>query len=329
MTRDSSIYLSDILEYGRRIIAALGSLGPDELVADEFRFQAIIRYFEILGEAVNKLGPRFRGVHPEIEWSGAVALPNRLIHGYANVDPAILVQTARRDLPTFLIAIERLMNSARRSVVKICGLSTSETLDAALGASADMVGFVFFPKSPRHLSYEQAADLSGQVRGRAAIVALLVDPDDAVVEATLQAAKPDMLQLHGSETPERVAEIRARFGRPVMKAVGIAAPEDITRAESYRDVADRLLLDAKPPADPKALPGGNGLSFDWRLVAALDPALPFMLSGGLDPDNVGTAIALTGARAVDVSSGVESRPGQKDPARIEAFIRAARAAWNA
>jgi phosphoribosylanthranilate isomerase len=179
------------------------------------------------------------------------------------------------------------------------------------------------------VTLETGRALSNRARGRAIRTALLVNPDDALLAAVVEALDPDLIQLHGSETPERVAAIRARFGRPVMKAVGIAEPSDLTAVAAYAPVADRLLLDAKPPKTADALPGGNGLAFDWRLLAGLDPATPFMLSGGLSRDNVAEAIALTGARSVDVSSGVESRPGEKDPAKIEAFVKAARAGFAA
>lgn len=212
-------------------------------------------------------------------------------------------------------------------LVKICGLSTAETLDAALEAGADMVGFVRFAKSPRHVELEAGRLLSFRAKGKAQRVVLVVDADDAALAAAVEALDPDLIQLHGAETPERVAEIRARFGRPVMKAVGIAETADLPGVERYRAGVERVILDAKPPRTAAALPGGNGVAFDWGLLAGLDPALPFMLSGGLDPQNVASAIALTGARAVDVSSGVETRPGQKDPAKIEAFVRAARAAF--
>ena len=215
-------------------------------------------------------------------------------------------------------------------LIKICGLSTPETLAVALDAGADLVGFVRFPRSPRHLDLEEGRRLSAQARGRALRAALLVDPDDAELDAVMAALDPDWLQLHGAETPERLAAIRARTGRPVMKAVGLAEAADLAAVARYAPAADRLLLDAKPPRDPGALPGGNGLAFDWRLLAGLDPRLPFMLlSGGLTPDNVAAAIALTGARAVDVSSGVESAPGRKEPQRVEAFVRAARAGFAA
>jgi phosphoribosylanthranilate isomerase len=212
-------------------------------------------------------------------------------------------------------------------LIKICGLNSLAALDAALGAGADLVGFVRYPRSPRHLGLEEARALSVHAKDRALRVALTVDASDAELSDIVRAIDPDILQLHGDESPERVGAVRARFGRPVMKAVGIAEKSDLAALRRYAGVADRLLLDAKPPKTAEALPGGNGLAFDWRLVAGLDPALPVMLSGGLAPDNVAAAIELTGLRALDVSSGVERRPGEKDPAKIEAFIRAARAAW--
>ncbi|WP_349370186.1 phosphoribosylanthranilate isomerase [Salinarimonas sp.] len=216
----------------------------------------------------------------------------------------------------------------RSGLVKICGLKTPETLDAALAAGADMVGLVHFPRSPRHVEVDAAADLAERARGRAEIVALVVDPDDELLAALAERVRPDLIQLHGKEPPERVAAIRERFGTPVMKAVGIAEEADLARVPPYAAVCDRLLFDAKPPKTTDALPGGNGLSFDWRLVAALDPGRPAMLSGGLTPGNVGAAIAATRMRAVDVSSGVESAPGVKDPIAIAAFTAAARAAWR-
>ncbi len=208
--------------------------------------------------------------------------------------------------------------------VKICGLSTPDTLDAALSSGADLVGFVHFPKSPRHVPFDRARLLSRQARGRAERVVLLVDPDDILVAAALEAVEPDWIQLHGRETPERVAAVRAMTGRPVMKAIGIAGASDLPGISVHAG-ADRILLDAKPP--PSAdLPGGNGHAFDWDLLdgAMLPPGT--MLSGGLDPENVGRALARTGLRAVDVSSGVETAPGAKCATRIAAFIAAVRAA---
>lgn len=214
------------------------------------------------------------------------------------------------------------------TLIKICGLSTVETLDAALDGGAELVGFVRYARSPRHLELAAGRVLSARARGKALRVALTVDAGDEELAAIVETLDPDVLQLHGEETPERVASVRARFGRPVMKAVHVAGPADLDSIPDYAEVADRILLDAKPPETAAALPGGNGLAFDWRLVAGLDRKLPFMLSGGLTPDSVATAIALTGACAIDVSSGVEDRPGVKSPAKIEAFIRAARAAWD-
>jgi len=211
-------------------------------------------------------------------------------------------------------------------VVKICGLSTAATLDAALEAGADMVGFVFFPKSPRHIDWATARFLGGQAQGRAKIVALSVDADDDTLKRIVDALSPDLLQLHGSETPARVKQIGELFARPTMKAIGVAARVDLAQAEAYANVADLLLIDAKPPKDA-VLPGGNGRPFDWSLTRDFHAPVPWLLSGGLEPDTVAAAIALSGARGVDVSSGVESAPGVKDPAKIRTFIAAARRAF--
>ncbi len=213
-------------------------------------------------------------------------------------------------------------------IVKICGLSTEETLDAALGAGADMVGFNFFAKSPRFVTPARAAELAERVAGRAEIVAVTVDMDDAGLAEIVEAVSPDGLQLHGAETPDRVAEVRRRFGRQVIKALPIAATDDLARAEAHAAVADRLLLDAKPPKDATR-PGGLGVPFDWSLLAGFDPDIPWLLSGGLRPGNVAQAVALTGAPGVDVSSGVESAPGRKEVDLIRAFIANARGAGAA
>lgn len=207
--------------------------------------------------------------------------------------------------------------------VKICGLTDPADVPAALLAGARTLGFVFFEKSPRHLSLEAAAYMTEAVPDGICKVALTVNADDAALDALL-AAVPflDMLQLHGSESPARVAEVKARYGLPVMKAVGVADRDDLALLNDYVTVADQLLVDAKPPKDA-VLPGGNGLAFDWRLIAGRRWPKPWMLAGGLNADNVGEAIALTGARQVDVSSGVESAPGVKDAERIRAFCEAA------
>ncbi|MFV0293513.1 MAG: phosphoribosylanthranilate isomerase [Paracoccus sp. (in: a-proteobacteria)] len=206
--------------------------------------------------------------------------------------------------------------------VKICGLTRPEHVAAAVGAGAAFVGFVFFPKSPRYLSVEAAAALAIDVPPGVARVGLFVDPDDALLDRVLTQVPLDILQLHGAETPERIAGIRVRAGLPVMKAVGISDAKDIDALWDYGLAADMILVDAKPPKD-SVLPGGNGLAFDWRLLVGRKWLKPWMLAGGLNPDNVAAAIRLTGARIVDVSSGVETTPGIKDPALISTFIRAA------
>jgi len=208
--------------------------------------------------------------------------------------------------------------------VKICGLKTPLALDAALEAGADLVGFVFFPPSPRHLGLEAARHLVTRVRGRAGIVALTVDATDLALTDIVREIRPDMLQLHGQETPDRVVAVRTRFGLPVMKALPIATREDLSPARTYAHVADRLIFDARAPKGATR-PGGLGKPFDWRLLAGVNPGVPFMLSGGLDARNVAEAIAVTNAPGVDVSSGVETKPGVKSAEKIRAFIRAARA----
>src|SRR5882757_5130205 len=208
-------------------------------------------------------------------------------------------------------------------IVKICGLSTRETLDVALDAGADMVGFVFFPPSPRHLNLETARDLGRQAKRRASKVALTVDADDATLANIVEALQPDILQLHGSETVARLRDIKQKFGLPVMKAMAVETPADLTALSGYAAVADRILFDARAPKGATR-PGGLGATFDWHVLEKLDLKLPFMVSGGLSAANVAKAIRVTGAGGVDVSSGVESMPGVKDPEMIRAFIRAAR-----
>ncbi|OKO81643.1 N-(5'-phosphoribosyl)anthranilate isomerase [Bradyrhizobium sp. NAS80.1] len=209
-------------------------------------------------------------------------------------------------------------------LVKICGLSTRETLEVALDAGADMVGFVFFPPSPRHLSLEAGRDLGRQVKRRALKVALTVDADDATLDNIMDALSPDILQLHGKESVARLRDIKQRFGRPVMKAVPVATAADLAVLPGYAAVADRILFDARAPKDATR-PGGLGAPFDWHLLENLDLKLPYMVSGGLHADNVAEALRVTRAGGVDVSSGVESASGVKDPEMIKAFIRAARA----
>jgi phosphoribosylanthranilate isomerase len=212
--------------------------------------------------------------------------------------------------------------------VKICGLKSPEVLDVALESGADLVGFVFFPASPRHLGLEAARMLGARVAGRAGKVALTVNATDVMLSGIVEALKPDMLQLHGDETPERVVAVRSRFGLPVIKALPIAQRSDLSPIRLYANVADRLLFDARAPQQATR-PGGLGKAFDWTLLKDIDRAIAFMLSGGLDAGNVAQALAITGASAVDVSSGVERAPGDKDPDKVRAFIRAARATEKA
>jgi phosphoribosylanthranilate isomerase len=209
-------------------------------------------------------------------------------------------------------------------IVKICGLSTRETLDVALQAGAEMVGFMFFPASPRHLSLGAAEELGRQVRGRALKVAVSVDADDATLENIIEALGPDLLQLHGHESVARVRDIKSRFQLPVMKVIPVAEKADLAGIAGHAAIADRILFDTRAPKDASR-PGGLGVPFDWRLLQGLDLKIPFMVSGGLNAANVAEAVRVTGTGGVDISSGVESAPGVKDPDKIREFIAASRA----
>ena len=213
-------------------------------------------------------------------------------------------------------------------ITKICGLSTEEAVAAASAGGAAFLGFVFYPPSPRAVTPRQAARLCTGVPSGIARVGLFVDADDRAIEATLEEAPLEMLQFHGSETPDRVAAAKLRFRRPVMKAVAITGTEDVLGAVRYQDVADLLLFDAKPH-HPDALPGGNGLAFDWELLAGRSWHVPWMLSGGLTAKSLAEAVRISGAAAVDVSSGVEGHPAVKDVEKIRAFLAAARALQDA
>ena len=211
--------------------------------------------------------------------------------------------------------------------VKICGLKTRPALDAALAGGADFVGFVFYPPSPRSVAPTIARDLIQAARNRARTVALLVDPDDAMLDRLTGEIGPDLIQLHGHETPERTAKIAKRCARPVLKAVAVQTAGEVKAALAYKDIAELILFDAKAPASlADALPGGNGLAFDWLLLDGVSGRLDFMLSGGLTPANVALAIRLTRPFAVDVSSGVETAPGEKSPELIRQFLAAAKSA---
>jgi phosphoribosylanthranilate isomerase len=207
---------------------------------------------------------------------------------------------------------------------KICGLSSEVAMAAAVEGGAAYLGFVFYPPSPRAVSPARAAALIAAVPSGVQRVGLFVDADDALIRAVLAEAAIDILQFHGAESPDRIADVKVRFHRPVMKAIAVAAPEDVLAAGRYDDVADMLLFDAKPPSLIDALPGGNGLAFDWRLIAGHKWRRPWMLSGGLTAELLPEAVHISGASAVDVSSGVERRPGDKDPDKIREFLRVAR-----
>ena len=209
--------------------------------------------------------------------------------------------------------------------IKICGLTTPDTLSAALDGGASHVGFIFFARSPRNLMTAEAGRLRQAAEGRAQAVAVTVDADDALLDAIVAEMAPDMLQLHGKETPERVAEVKARHSLPVMKAFSVAEKADLDKIAPFRGVADKFLFDAKPPKGAE-LPGGTGVSFDWTVLAGLEPAIDYMLSGGLTPENVAEAIRLVAPPGLDVSSGVESAPGVKDVELIAEFFRAVRGA---
>ncbi|MER9407453.1 phosphoribosylanthranilate isomerase [Mesorhizobium caraganae] len=209
--------------------------------------------------------------------------------------------------------------------IKICGLKTDEAMAAALAGGASHVGFIFFAKSPRYVEPAQAGRLRQAAIGKAKAVAVTVDADDAFLDEIVEKMRPDMLQLHGAETPERVAAVKARYGLPVMKVFSVSEAADLDRLKPFIGIADRFMFDAKPPKG-SLLPGGNGVAFDWGILAGLDAGLDYMLSGGLNAANIGDALRSANPPAIDISSGVESAPGVKDPALIEQFFRAVRAA---
>jgi phosphoribosylanthranilate isomerase len=224
--------------------------------------------------------------------------------------------------------VDKLPDPCHRNLmleIKICGINDLAGMDAALATGADLVGLVFFPPSPRNVSLEDGAKLAARARGKARVVALTVDANDLLLDGIAKSVAPDIFQLHGSEAPARVSELRQFLGRPMMKAIPIAGAEDLSAVSAYLPVADRILFDARPPKDATR-PGGHGRAFDWTLLASVDRSKPMMLSGGLHPANVAGAIRLVRPDAVDVSSGVEKSPGVKDSEKIAAFIASARAA---
>ena len=332
MTRDYGLRFEDILQNTLFAIEILKGSSPAALREDKVKRFAIERCFTIIGEAAYKLPRLERGQFPQVPWRKIVSLRHHLVHGYDTVEHDVLTDIVVEHLPALVEAVAPYLTktSVYPSPIKICGLSTPQTMAAALDAGADMVGLVFHRKSPRSVSLEVAAELAAMARGRALVVALTVDPSDEGVDAIMAHVNPDLIQLHGTESPARCTDIAERAKRPVMKALGVAEPADLEAIKHYRPHIDRLLLDAKPPADA-AYPGGHGKTFDWNIVKSLDPFMPFMLSGGLTPENVGEAIGTVQdlgvtLAGVDVSSGVESAPGVKDIEKIKAFVMHAREA---
>jgi len=220
-------------------------------------------------------------------------------------------------------AMERDKRRLMSIQVKICGITTVEAGEAAASAGADLIGMVFFPKSPRHVGFDQASNLSAQLRGGPRLVAVFVNPDDSTIAEAVAAAQPDYLQLHGSETPARTRQIASRFGLPIIKALPVTSASDLSASKAYEDAVEYFLFDSKAPPNAER-PGGHGVSFDWKILAGVDPNLSWLLSGGLNTENIRRAVQISGARMVDVSSGVEVAPGMKSPEKIEAFINAAR-----
>ncbi|OWZ89646.1 N-(5'-phosphoribosyl)anthranilate isomerase [Sinorhizobium sp. LM21] len=212
-----------------------------------------------------------------------------------------------------------------KTQVKICGLKTAEAAERAVALGASHVGFIFFPKSPRNIEPDDAGRIADRIRGQAKIVAVTVNADNDELDEIVSALNPDILQLHGSEDAERLLTVKAMYGLPVMKALSVCEASDLEKIDAYIGIADRFLFDAKPPKGSD-LPGGNGVSFDWKLLDALDGSVDYMLSGGLNADNIGEAMAQTSARAIDISSGVESAPGVKDLKLMESFFNAVRQA---
>ena len=212
-----------------------------------------------------------------------------------------------------------------KTQVKICGLKTAEAVDRAVALGASHVGFIFFPKSPRNIEPDDAGRIADRIRGQAKIVAVTVNADNDELDEIVSALNPDILQLHGSEDAERLLTVKAMYGLPVMKALSVREASDLEKIDAYIGIADRFLFDAKPPKGSD-LPGGNGVSFDWKLLDALDGSVDYMLSGGLNAENIGEAMAQTSARAIDISSGVESAPGVKDLKLMESFFNAVRQA---
>jgi phosphoribosylanthranilate isomerase len=330
VSNDYGSRVEDMLVHSEKLAVQLNGVTFEQFRFDERLVWITERLLMIIGEAAWKLPRLERGQFREVPWRQIVSLRHRLVHNYGGTDVATIYDIATAEVARLIAQLKCRVSPPSNFPfpIKICGLSTPETMTAALEAGADMVGLVFHRKSPRSVSLDTAAAIAAMARGRAIIVALTVDPSDEGIDAIMAKVNPDLFQLHGSETSERCAEISARIERPVMKALGVAEAADLAAIKAYRPHLDRLLLDAKPPKDA-AYPGGHGKTFDWAILKGLDPFMPFMLSGGLTPENVGEAIRTVKGfgvtlAGVDVSSGVESAPGVKSVEKIKAFIENAR-----
>ncbi len=324
MKRDPLVLIDDIVENANLALDLAVSMPLEHFVDDRVARAAVERWVFIVGEAANRLDGLSRAMFPGVPWRDIVGMRHRLAHGYDTLVPSLVHAIACNDLPPL---IEKLR--MRPFLIKTCGLKDEAALDVAIGSGATMFALNLFPKSPRFVEMQQAAMLASKARGKISVCCLVVDPGDELIGRIKDGCKPDFLQLHGSEPPERVRNVKQQFGVSIIKAIGISSSADLDMIPQYATVADAILLDAKPPRDA-AYPGGHGKPFDWAILKALDPKQPFILSGGLTPENVADAIATIRGYGlnligVDVSSGVESAPGVKDAAKIEAFVKAARA----
>jgi phosphoribosylanthranilate isomerase len=323
--RDPTILIKDILEHAALAVTLAQSMPLAHFLNDKVARAAVERWIFVVGEAANQLDPVTRSMFAAVPWRDIIGMRHRLAHSYDILDPSLLHAIAKRDLQELIAAL-----SIRPFLIKTCGLKDEMSLDAAIASGANLVALNYVSKSPRFVDIQRAEQLARHARGRVAVSCLVVDASDNQIGEIRERCKPEFLQFHGTETPQRIAETKQRFAIPVIKAIGVSSPADLAIIPDYAKVADAILLDAKPPKDA-AYPGGHGKPFDWAILKMLDPKQPFILSGGLTPDNVAEAITTIrgfglNLIGVDVSSGVESAPGVKDPSKIKAFVAAARSA---
>jgi phosphoribosylanthranilate isomerase len=325
--RDEKL-LSDIIGVAAEAGLFVKDIDLEGFLADKLLQPAIERLMMIVGEASWQMSPLFRASFSGVLWADIIGMRHRLVHGYATVDPRIVFRTAQVDLPHLVSAVSR-----GPFFIKVCGIRDPGTAEIAIAAGATCLGLVFHPKSPRNINLVEAASLTAEIAGAVPLTVLMVDTDDDGLVEVIKATRPSFIQLHGLETPRRASELRRLGTIPIIKAIGISSPADLAVIADYTKVADAILLDAKPPKDA-AYPGGHGRPFDWSILKEMDPKQPFILSGGLTPENVAEAITTVRGYGlnligVDVSSGVESAPGVKDAAKIQSFVAAARGAASA